>query len=153
MKCYYHPDRDAVAQCVECHKGLCNECAHKWEPPHCDGCGVSLKDVAKHRLTIIKVFGIAGIVAGIFGAVMAGGIGNVSTALVYLIFIPLFAYETAAIPAGWWKLNMITSKFFLILPIVGWLIYFGIKFTLASIVGLFVLPFEYKRLKNIVKNQ
>lgn len=29
MNCYYHPDRSAVAQCVDCGKGLCAECANK----------------------------------------------------------------------------------------------------------------------------
>jgi hypothetical protein len=27
MKCYYHPQVDAVAICKHCHKGLCPECA------------------------------------------------------------------------------------------------------------------------------
>jgi hypothetical protein len=27
MKCYYHPDRDAVGSCKACSKGLCPECA------------------------------------------------------------------------------------------------------------------------------
>lgn len=27
MKCFYHPERDAVAQCSQCHKGLCSACA------------------------------------------------------------------------------------------------------------------------------
>lgn len=152
MKCYYHPDRDAVAQCVECHKGLCNECAHKWEPPHCDGCGVSVKSVAEKQLKTIKGFGIYGAVGAILYALYSFFAVGVLTGLVSIILIPVFWYVLASIPVGWWKLNMITSKFFLFLPIVGWLIYFGIKFFLASIVGLFVLPFEYKRLKGIVKN-
>jgi uncharacterized membrane protein len=27
MKCFYHPDADAVAICKNCNKGLCSECA------------------------------------------------------------------------------------------------------------------------------
>lgn len=27
MKCFYHPDRDAVGLCRSCMKGLCTECA------------------------------------------------------------------------------------------------------------------------------
>ncbi len=27
MKCYVHPDTDAVATCTECGKGICSECA------------------------------------------------------------------------------------------------------------------------------
>lgn len=29
MNCYYHPDRPAVAQCADCGKGLCQECANR----------------------------------------------------------------------------------------------------------------------------
>lgn len=29
MNCYYHPDRPAVAQCADCGKGLCTECASR----------------------------------------------------------------------------------------------------------------------------
>lgn len=38
MNCYYHPTRPAVAQCVDCHKGLCRACAHKYTIPKCDEC-------------------------------------------------------------------------------------------------------------------
>jgi hypothetical protein len=30
MKCYYHPEKDAVAICKECGKPLCEECAHEF---------------------------------------------------------------------------------------------------------------------------
>ena len=38
MKCYNHPERDAIAQCGGCGKGLCEECAKKWNPHICDDC-------------------------------------------------------------------------------------------------------------------
>ncbi len=38
MKCYYHPDRDAVGQCVDCGKFLCVECTGKYKPVLCDDC-------------------------------------------------------------------------------------------------------------------
>lgn len=38
MNCYYHPQEPAVAQCVDCHKGLCQRCASKYEIPICDDC-------------------------------------------------------------------------------------------------------------------
>lgn len=151
MKCYYHPDRDAVAQCVECHKGLCIECARKWNPPHCDGCGVDIKEIATHKMMIIKGFGIAGILCGIIMVVFYM-MASIPAGLGMTIMIPLFMYEYAGIPVGWWKLNKLTSKFFLLLPIIGWVIYFCIKFFLAGIVGIFALPSEYKRLKGIINN-
>ena len=27
MKCFHHPERDAVAVCKSCHRGLCPDCA------------------------------------------------------------------------------------------------------------------------------
>lgn len=38
LGCYNHPDRPAVAQCEECHKGLCRECASLYTPILCDSC-------------------------------------------------------------------------------------------------------------------
>lgn len=38
MKCYNHAERDAVAACAECGKGLCRECADRWAPPLCEVC-------------------------------------------------------------------------------------------------------------------
>ena len=62
MKCYYHPERDAVVQCVECSMGLCSECTGKWNPPTCDGCGVSEYDVAVSKLKKIRKYAIIGLV-------------------------------------------------------------------------------------------
>ena len=41
MKCYHHPDRDAVAVCTECGRGLCKECASFYAKPFCPECAVS----------------------------------------------------------------------------------------------------------------
>lgn len=152
MKCYYHPSRDAVAQCVQCSKGLCMECAQKWEPPHCDSCGTDIRVYAKRRMLIIKAFGVGGFLGSIFCALLCAGVDDTSSALAYLLLIPILTYESAALPAGWWKLSNFTSRFFLFLPIIGWLIYFGIKLFLANILGIFVLPGEYIRLKRILKD-
>ena len=38
MKCYKHNDRDAVASCKECGRGLCAECSNKYVYPYCDNC-------------------------------------------------------------------------------------------------------------------
>lgn len=38
MKCYNHPERDAVAMCNVCGKFLCKECADKHNPIMCDDC-------------------------------------------------------------------------------------------------------------------
>lgn len=38
MKCYNHPERDAVSTCTKCGKGLCKECTDKYSPILCDEC-------------------------------------------------------------------------------------------------------------------
>jgi hypothetical protein len=38
MKCFYHPEQHAVAQCEKCSKGLCNYCATKYNRPICESC-------------------------------------------------------------------------------------------------------------------
>lgn len=40
MKCYNHPDRDAVGTCVDCGKGLCQECMDLWTIPVCTDCNL-----------------------------------------------------------------------------------------------------------------
>lgn len=38
MNCFEHPDQSAVAQCGNCSKGLCVECATKYQPLSCRSC-------------------------------------------------------------------------------------------------------------------
>ena len=58
---------------------------------------------------------------------------------------------TAALPAGWKALSGLTSKFFLVLPVVGWAFYFGIKIALSAIVGLVMLPVETVKAIRVLK--
>lgn len=53
MNCYYHPEEPAVAQCADCGKGLCPECASRNSKkiPLCPTC-------AKKRLTKAVLAGI-----------------------------------------------------------------------------------------------
>ena len=43
---------------------------------------------------------------------------------------------------GWQTLNFITSRIFLVLPIIGWFFYIMIKFFLSVMIGVFVAPFR-----------
>lgn len=38
MKCFNHIEREAVATCQKCGKGLCRECAEKYTPCMCEPC-------------------------------------------------------------------------------------------------------------------
>lgn len=54
---------------------------------------------------------------------------------VALIYVALFVYF------GWKALNRITPKIFLILPGIGWVIYFVFKGLASLLIGMFVAPF------------
>lgn len=43
MKCFNHPDQEAVATCQKCGKGLCRECAGKHSPCLCDDCAAQIQ--------------------------------------------------------------------------------------------------------------
>ncbi len=43
MKCYHHPDRDAVSTCSVCGKALCKECTDKYSPILCEKCHEELQ--------------------------------------------------------------------------------------------------------------
>lgn len=150
MKCFYHNDQDAVAQCSECGKFLCSDCAEKWEPPLCPSCGKSIssynKSSAAAELILTGIFFALGIVLACFTY------GGSDYNLVLELFgILLIGYIFASLPAGWRKLSGITSGFFLILPIIGWLIYFFIKAFLSFFVGAVVMPMETVKAIRVLK--
>jgi len=41
MKCYKHKTVDAVAQCNDCSRALCPDCAKKYNLPLCDSCVIA----------------------------------------------------------------------------------------------------------------
>jgi hypothetical protein len=119
MKCYYHPDRDAVAQCSECHKGLCSECAH-------DAGGATLcptdfnagidQEVARTRRRVIGVWVFTVLVGSFFaiGAVAAaftpserGGIGPAG-----LLLVPVAFYGAWSLFWGWGPTWRTFQRFF-----------------------------------------
>lgn len=109
------------------------------------------KETAKYKILIIRIFGIAGMIIGVIASLFAIA-STFPKGLVSLVAIPMLMYEFAAIPAGWWKMNSITSDSFDSFPVVGWLIYVTYKFTIGYLVGLVALPSEYKRLKKILND-
>lgn len=46
MNCFNHIEQPAVAQCSDCGKGLCPECAERYEPILCTPCFQKRKDKA-----------------------------------------------------------------------------------------------------------
>lgn len=82
MKCHIHNDRDAVATCKSCGKGLCSECTSEFQPPACRPCAELQSKQAylarKKTLIVTAVIGAIGFFcglgineeAGIFGGLL-----------------------------------------------------------------------------------
>ena len=51
MKCYEHPDIDAVIQCQNCSKGMCRNCADRLNPSLCLTCArqIIAQEIAKAK--------------------------------------------------------------------------------------------------------
>lgn len=136
MKCYYHTDRESVAQCTDCGKALCKQCASHYEIPLCKDCATNrngnLKSIAFKNLAWLGLAFVIAIIFQItkFGGDMAGGFA------MYL----LWGFMFGGTPVGWKVLNKITPSIFLWLPVIGWVIYFVIKLTLAFLIGWVAMP-------------
>lgn len=141
MKCYNHPDRDAVGTCVDCGKGLCQECMDLWTIPVCTDC--NLKRWQNAKSNVFKELGIV-IVLAVIGCFLAfQGEGSLLNDL-WVIWL------TAGIYPGWKMLTRITPKVFLILPLIGWVIYFMVKFFIAVLIGWICLPIRlFKNMKTL----
>ena len=90
-----------------------------------------------------------------FKQFLCSGAGRITLILIfYAIFLLLITalsttnatpvlYAIAAVSAffGWKFLNKLQPDIFLIMPIIGWIIFFVIKGILAILVGIFVAPY------------
>ncbi|MDR2724463.1 MAG: hypothetical protein LBC90_00020 [Candidatus Adiutrix sp.] len=67
MNCYNHPERDAVAQCRECSKGLCRECADILPPPPiCLTCAGAYAHTAIRAITGLQIRCVFLLIWGVF---------------------------------------------------------------------------------------
>ncbi len=140
MKCYYHNDRDGVGQCNHCGKVLCKECMDIYSPPLCTECAGVRNNTNKLNATAQIILGIVAMVFGGFMYLVINDSMEVPKFLMYLIM-------WGGVPYGWSALNKITPSFFLILPVVGWIIYFVIKLAIAMYFGWILLLI--KVIKNV----
>lgn len=144
MLCYYHSDRHAVGQCMDCGKYLCKECTDFWTIPLCDNCN-------HHRLELQKKSTYKQLLIMAFLACL-GILFSLTIQPINLFASLSCAYAFAGIYAGWLILDKITPNIFLLLPIIGWIFYFVIKISIASIIGWFVLPFKLNKLYRAYKD-
>lgn len=153
MNCFNHTDQPAVAQCQNCGKFLCKECATKHSPSIlCDECAAAIyqtkqmqeeeRKVSEQKLfRLAVIFFILNFVVYFIQYILAGRL-NIATLLMILIS----SFLWAGVPYGWIKLSQLKSRlhFILILPVVGWVIYFGIRVSISYCIGWFYLIKEIK---------
>ena len=102
MRCFTHPQADAVAQCSQCHKGICTTCAQDVEGATlCSSCfrtGLS-EEIARAQRSTVTVWVFTGIVTAIaaiaaFGSISQSGAGAI-------LFIPLAFAASWCLFWGW----------------------------------------------------
>lgn len=127
MNCYFHLNRSAVAQCVDCRKGLCHECATKYIIPICDEC--NNKRLINERISYIKPIVICSILFIIGYNLEIWGPDRTFGA-----YMLMCAY------AGWKFINSFC-------PSVIWFnlhslfMYYLFKLVISMIIGFFATPF------------
>lgn len=166
MKCFNHPEIDAVATCQKCGKGLCRVCAEKYTPCMCDACAAMVQRnrqeqaqnkenerKQKYRDALVNTRG-----------------EFISTSLIGIVFAVLFTWWSAThgstfdgifdyvgffflsfcIPFGWKFLTYLQS--FVPVTLFGtwwfWFIYICVKVFLSVFVGL--PAFIYQLVKTIL---
>lgn len=143
MNCYNHPSRHAVAQCVDCHKGLCYTCASKYEIPICDTCNnrrkrYELKEYLKPIVLSIIIFIIGFNIDGL-------GADNGMT-----------AYFLASAYIGWKAINHFITTIWIWATLQSLLFQLFLKFAVALFLGVFIAPFYwiyciYKIIRTLAK--
>lgn len=86
MKCFYHAERDSVAQCAVCGKNLCTLCVvEKGDQKYCKECIKKIKYPVKiQKIAISSV--ICGVVAGILSALPGTSMLNCIFCLWIVVF-------------------------------------------------------------------
>jgi hypothetical protein len=68
INCYNHPDRPAVAQCSDCGKGLCAQCASDYARPICNACNRKRINIEKDGIVkeLLLTLGLGIVLAVLF---------------------------------------------------------------------------------------
>lgn len=153
MKCYYHPELDAVASCQHCGKHLCKECADKYSPILCDDCYKKLRQEEHDRLREARSRIENTIIISILVAIAAFFICIffIETGIEGAIIATLIAFFA---PFGWNYANLLGLTWFFNMNPAGCLfmvIVYLFRAILASIIGVFCFIAAIVKYREIVK--
>lgn len=128
MNCYFHPSRPAVAQCPDCGKGLCKECASKYKKPICTECNnkrgnAEIRNYSRPLVICAIMF--------VVGCFVGTGIGDGPF---------LMGYVFTCIYGGWSIVGQFFNNFFISLDLHSIIFYYGLKVVFAAIIGIFATP-------------
>lgn len=137
MNCFNHPSIVAVAQCIDCGKGLCAACAKKYTITICSDCN----DYRRNQSLSIQIRRLL-ISLGIFiaGYLLLGQVNGEPF---------LCGYVAASVFYGWGFVNCHLPAFVLIGSWAFILVVFVIKLFLSCLIGFFLFPYLF--LRNIVQ--
>jgi hypothetical protein len=133
MNCHKHNSQNAVAQCVDCGRGLCPSCTERFSFPVCDGC--NLKRLGNDKKVLIRN-------VLLMAVIFFAGFQFAHSQREDFWDTLMTAYALAGLPWGWSFLTRITPQMFLFMPLFGWVVYFVLKFFLAFLIGPLVTPFK-----------
>lgn len=171
MKCFNHEDREAVATCQRCGKGLCKECASKYTPCLCDDCFeaiqkenhaqkvAAVEQRKQNRLEQLSFTTGDLILNCVFGAIFLGFVifctasnGDGGVLLEGYYFLPVIF----CVPAGW----RVVSRWIRVgeeqrgivrtyhEPVMAWIAEFLVKFFISWFLGIPAFLFQiYKVLR------
>ena len=122
MNCFYHSSNIAVAQCVDCNKGLCGICTTKYAIPICDDCNNARK--RQEAMQFIKPIAICAIlfIVGYNLSIFA----YERTLGVYLL---MCAY------GGWKFINRFLPDILILFSLRTAFFFYAIKLVVAVLVG------------------
>lgn len=110
MNCYEHSLQAAVAQCPDCGKGLCRECASNFSVPICPAC--NKRRINAEKVGIVKelllTFGLGILLTVLFVKWSSSGEHPLKHDIMTYI---IFTYIFCGILPGWKALSGITSGF------------------------------------------
>lgn len=127
MKCFYHPLEQAVAQCVDCHKGLCQQCASKYLVPICDDCN-------KKRQTNELISYIKPLIVCLILYIVGYNLEILGPDQEFGAYILMCAY------GGWKFINKFCPNVFLWFSLRAIFMYYLFKLGVSIFIGFFVTP-------------
>lgn len=168
MKCFNHIEREAVATCQKCGKGLCKECAEKYTPCMCDACAVQVrrnqqqqaknkeeerkqkyKDALADTRSEFITTSVIGVIVGVLFVWLLSRTNSFKAEAGLVDYVFDFFIGFCAV-FGWKFLTYLQS--FIPVSLFGtfwfWGIYTGVKALLSAIVG--IPAFIYQLVKTIL---